>query len=187
MPTPTARTARQPGRDPIDQLLVRVPKLANYLAARLVQIRRSPLRARLVRLQLTRGFAAMARSDVEVVLLFYDPNAEVWMRSMTGVGLSDCYRGHPGIRALYADLDDAFIEWKWTIGSVVDRGDRLAIQTDFAGRGRGSGARTEVANGGTVVRLSPRGLVTWQEWFVEREGWEKAIEALDLAGEGTSA
>ncbi len=127
-----------------------------------------------------RGFAAMGRSDVDAVLLGYESNAEVWMRSMAGVGLSDCYRGHAGIRELYADIDDAFAEWEWTALSVIDGGDRLAIQTDFVGHGRGSGVRTEIRNGGTAIRFSPSGRITWQEWFVEPDGWDKAIAAVGL-------
>ena len=140
----------------------------------------SALRKRLVTLQITRTFAAMARSDVEVVVLGYDPDAEVWMRSMSGVGISDCYRGHDGIRALYADLDAAFADWGWTVRGVVDGGDRLAIRADFVGYGRGSGAETTLNDGGTAVRLSPTGAVVWQEWFAEPDGWNKALEAVSL-------
>ena len=46
-----------------------------------------------------------------------------------------------GVRALYADLDDA----------------------------------------GTAVKLSPRGLVAKQEWFVEPGGWTKALDAAGLS------
>jgi ketosteroid isomerase-like protein len=115
----------------------------------------------------------MARSDVEVLLTVYDPDVEVWMRSMGGVGISDCYHGHAGVHALYADMDDAFEDWWWTIRSVVDGGDRLAVRADFVGHGRGSGAKTELRGGGTAARLSSRGRVVWQEWFVEQDGWMK--------------
>ena len=83
------------------------------------------LRRRLINLQVKRVFAAMARSDVDVVLLSYEPNAEVWMKSMSGVGISDCYRGHDGIRALDADVDEAFDDWRWKIRAMADGVDRL--------------------------------------------------------------
>src|SRR3954452_10112598 len=105
-----------PERDVLDRLLVRVPVLAGSMAG---VVRRvppgSPLRSRLVNLQVKRAFAAMARSDVEVLLSIYEQDVEVWMKSMSGVGISDCYRVHEAIRALYADLDDAFSDWRWTI------------------------------------------------------------------------
>jgi hypothetical protein len=66
------------------------------------------------------------------------------MRSMGGGRITDCYHGHPGVLALYADMDDALEDWWWTIRSVVDGGDRLAVRADFVGYGRGSGAKTEL-------------------------------------------
>ena len=97
------------------------------------------------------------------------------------MGISDCYRGHHGIRALYADLDDAFEDWRWTIRAVVDGGDRVAVRADFVGHGRGSGAETAVLSGGTAVKLSDRGLGVWQEWFAEQDGWTKALAAVGLS------
>ena len=140
----------------------------------------STLRQRLVNIQLKRGFAAMARSDIEVVLLFYEPDAEVWMKTMSGVGISECYRGHEGVRTLYADLDEAFEHWSWTIRAIVDGGDRIAVRGDFVGYGRTSGVKTVLNDGGTAVRLSPRGLVAWQEWFVEADAWTRAMTAAGL-------
>jgi len=177
-----ARTPLEaPERDVLDRLMVRVPALAGW-AVRCV--RRIPpgssLRRRLTKLQAKRAFAAMARSDAEVVLLSYEPDAEVWMKSMSGVGISDCYRGYEGIRTLYADLDEAFEDWGWTLDAVVDGGHCLAVRGDFVGYGRGSGVKTTLKEGGTAVTLSARGLIHWQEWFAEQGGWEKALEAVGL-------
>jgi len=174
--------ASPPTRDAFDALLARCPRLLDWAAAAII---RSPsdsaLRRRLVSLSITRAFDAMARSDLDLVLQRYDPGAEVWMTGMAGVGIGGCYRGHEGIRALYAEVDEAFEEWKWTIRSVVDGGDRLAIRTDFFGVGRGSGIETTVKDGGTAGRFSARGKVIWQEWFVEQSGWQKALEAAGLS------
>ena len=173
-----------PERGALDRLLVRLPALATVIAGSVRRIEPgSALRRRLVNLQLARGFAAMSRSDVDVVLLSYEPDAEVWMRDMAGVGMSDCYFGHEGIRNLYADLDDAFDDWRWTASAVADGGDRIAIGGAFVGYGRTSGVKTALDNGGTAVKLSSRGLVTWQEWFVE-DGWERALAALGLSAQG---
>jgi SnoaL-like protein len=168
-------------RDALDRLLVRLPALAGAASGALSRLQPGwPLRRRLINLQVKRAFAAMARSDVEVLLLSYEPDAEIWMKTMSGVGISDCYRGHEGVRTLYADLDDAFGDWRWTISAVVDGGDRLAVRADFVGYGRGSGAKTTIKNGGTAVRLSSRGIAAWQEWFAEEQGWHKALEAVGL-------
>jgi ketosteroid isomerase-like protein len=177
-------TAQQgaPDRDLLDWLLVRMPPVASLIGAGLNRTRPgSSLRRRLINLLVQRGFAAMARSDIEVVLLLYEPEVELWMRSMARVGVRDSYRGHEGVRALYADLDDAFGDWRWTIRAVVDLGDRLAVQADFVGHGRSSGVETTLKNGGTAVRLSHQGRIVWQEWFVENDGWTKALEAAGLS------
>ena len=139
------------------------------------------LRRKLMALSIRRGFAAMARSDLDLVLQGYEPDVEVWMRGMSGVGIGGCYRGHEGVRVLYADVDGAFEAWSWTIRAVVDGGDRLAIRADFLGVGRGSGVSTTLVDSGTAMRLSERGAVSWQEWFVEQNGWQKALEAAGLS------
>jgi ketosteroid isomerase-like protein len=168
-------------RDLLDRLLVRVPALAGSMSAGLRRLQPgSPLKRRLINRQVKRAFAAMARSDVEVVLLSYEPDAEVWMKTMSGVGMSDCYRGYAGIRTLYADLDEVFGDWAWTARAVVDGGDCLAVRADFVGHGRSSGVRTVVNDGGTAVKLSARGSVVWQEWFAEQDGWKKTLEAVGL-------
>lgn len=169
-------------RDVFDRLVVRVPALGGLIGRGVARLPPgSTARKRLIALQAKRLAAAMARSDVELLLPSYDPVAEVWMRSMAGVGISDCYRGHEGIRALYADLDDAFHAWSWTIRAVADGGDRMAIRGDFVGYGRGSGVETALTGGGTAVRYSARGLIVWQEWFVGQDGWMQALDAVGLS------
>ena len=169
-------------RDPLDRLLVRVPSLVNWMGAALLRMPPgSALRRRLMSLSIKRGFAAMARSDLDLVLQGYEPYAEVWMRGMSGVGIGGCYRGHEGVRAIYNDVDDVFEEWSWTISAVVDGGDRIAIRADFVGLGRGSGVQTTMDDAGTAMRFSARGAITWQEWFVEPNGWPKALEAAGLS------
>jgi hypothetical protein len=172
----------------LDQLLVRVPALVGLMTRRTMRLRApSALRRRLIGLQVKRGFAAMARSDVDVVMLLYEPDADVWMRSMAGVGMSDLYRGREGVRSIYADIDDVFEDWRWTIRAIADGGDRLAIRGDFTGYGRASGVETSVKDGGTALKYSPRGLIAWQEWFAETGGWSKALEAVGLLDQDAHA
>ena len=170
-------------RDALDRLLVRAPFLAGSISRGAQRLKPgSSLRRPLINLLVKRAFSAMARSDVEVILLSYEPDAEVWMRSMSGVGVSDCYRGHDGIRALYADVDEVFREWQWFIRTIADGGDAIAVRADFLGHGRSSGVETTVNDGGMATKLSDRGRVAWQEWFAEQGGWTKAVESVGLRG-----
>ena len=95
----------------------------------------------MIQAQISRGFSAVARSDVDVNVLVYEPDAEIWMHGMDGVGVGGCFRGREGVRALYGEIDAAFEHWSWTIDRLVDVGDRLGLKGDFLGYGRGSGVR----------------------------------------------
>jgi len=123
----------------------------------------------------------MARNDVDVVLLMYEPDIHFQVFGMEGVGLDEHYHGHQDLRRFWAAIDDSFGDWAWTVREVVDGGDRVAIRADLRALGRESGLETNVVNGGTAARLGPNGLVTWQGWFVDRGGWDRALEAVGLA------
>jgi ketosteroid isomerase-like protein len=166
-------------RDLIDSLLLRAPALGTAMSAATVRLKLgSELRRRLIYAQLKRGFRAMARSDMDVNVLIYEPDTVIWMHGMDGVGVGDCFRGREGLRTLYGEIDDAFGQWSWTIDRVVDGGDRIAVRGDFVGYGRGSGAKTELRAGGTVMELSSRGKIARQEWFVEQNGWQRVLETM---------
>ena len=172
----------QAKRDLVDQLLLRAPAVGTAISTGTVRLKLgSPLRRRLIYAQLKRGFAAMARSDLDVNLLVYEPDTELWMHGMDGVGVGGCFRGREGVRALYGEIDDAFERWSWTIDRLVDADGRVAVRGDFVGFGRGSGVKTEVTSGGTVMGLSSRGKITRQEWFVEQNGWQRVLKAAGLS------
>ena len=76
----------QEKRDLLDWLLLRAPAVGTAISAGTVRLKLgSPLRRRLIRAQVKRGFSAMARSDVDVNVLVYEPDTEVWMHGMDGV------------------------------------------------------------------------------------------------------
>ena len=73
---PASTPLGAPERDVLDRLLVRVPALAGLMVRCVRRIQPgSSLRRRLTKLLAKRAFAAMARSDVDVVLLSYEPDA----------------------------------------------------------------------------------------------------------------
>jgi hypothetical protein len=169
----------QEKRDLLDSLLLRAPALGTAISAGTVRLRPgSALRGRLISAQLARGFRAMARSDMDVNVLVYEPDTVISMHGMDGVGVGGRFQGRDGLRALYREIDDAFGDWSWTIDHVIDGGERIALRGDFVGYGRGSGAKTELTSGGTLMELSRRGKIARQEWFVEQNGWERVLEAL---------
>ena len=166
------------GRGPLDHLIVRVPAVSRSISR---GVRRAPpgsaLRRRLIQALVKRTFEAMARSDVDAMLLSYEPDAEIEMNGMGAVGLGGRYHGHDGIRAVTADVDGVFAEWRWEVRELADYGDAVAIRADLIAHGRTSGAPITVRDGATAVRLSQRGLVEWQGWYVDENSWRDAREA----------
>ena len=123
-----------------------------------------------------RGFDAVARSDVDLNVLVYEPNTEVWMHGMLGVGVGGCFRGREGVRALYDEIDSAFEHWSWTIDRLVDAGDRVAVRGDFVAYGRGSGVKVELRAGGTMMELRDGRTIAMKE-FTDRS---EALAAVGL-------
>jgi hypothetical protein len=87
-------------RDLLDSLVLRAPAVGTAMTAGLVRLKLgSPLRGRLMHAAVRRGFSAMARSDVDVNVLLYEPGTEVWMHGMETVGVGGLLsrtRGGPG-------------------------------------------------------------------------------------------
>ncbi len=130
---------------------------------------------------LAAAFAAVNRSDVEPILVAYEPDVEIWTTGMDATGMRDCYRGHDGIREMFAELDGVFSEWGWSVDAVVDGGDRLAVRLNLDTRGRASGATTAIRNAGSAYFLSSRGRVAKQNFYMEAGGWGMALEATGLS------
>ncbi len=89
----------QEKRDLLDSLVLRAPAVGTAFTAGLVRLKLgSPLRRRLMAYAVARGFRAMARSDIDVNVLLYEPDTEVWMHGMDSVGVGGCFRGREGVR-----------------------------------------------------------------------------------------
>src|SRR4051812_46461945 len=154
----TARAMSAEKRDLLDSLVLRAPAVGTAFTAGLVRLKLgSPLRRRLMSYAVKRGFSAMARSDMDVNVLLYEPDTEVWMHGMNSVGVGGCFRGREGVRALIREIDAAFGPWGWTIDRLVDSGDRLAVRGDSVGYGCGRGGKTAPTSRGTGLGRPPGG------------------------------
>ena len=169
------------GRDIFERVWVRLPPLFDLALAGSTRLPpESVLRTRLVRWRTKRQFAAINRRDLDLVVLAFEPDAEVWTSGLDLLGIEDCYRGADGVREYAAEFDEVFSEWSWTFRGVLDGGDRLAIHYDLLGRGRTSAAETRVNGAGIAVRMSKGGKIAWQHFFIQTGGWQKALEAVGL-------
>jgi ketosteroid isomerase-like protein len=174
--------ADRPGvsRPLLDTLFLRVPGLAAGFIAVLRRLRPGSLaRRRLLQWSLRRSYDAYERWDVEFGNLIYEPDVEMVLEGVEGMGLASRYSGHEGWRQYLGDLSDTFEAPRLTVKRLLDGGDRIAFIFEWEARGKASGVRTkvEVASG---VRFGPRGRVTRQalSW---NGTWGQALETAGLS------
>ena len=168
-------------RRPIaDQILLRIPFLADFALARLASLPPgSSLRRRLVSWGLRRAFDAIARKDFDVPVLAYEPDVEIRLGA-AGLGFKNTYEGHQGWLDFADDFFETFVDARITVKGMLDAGDRWVADVGYLGQGEISGAEVEV-NWGMVYYLSPRGKIRRQDVFWAEDGWSQALEAAGLS------
>src|ERR1017187_7165135 len=88
-----------------------------------------------------RGYEAWNRGDLDAVLENFDPNVEWWDR---GDWLDvKVRRGHDGLRGGWAEIAEAFSEFRMEPKEFIDAGDYVVVPIHRVGTGRVSGALIE--------------------------------------------
>jgi ketosteroid isomerase-like protein len=181
MPEENVGATKTAARPIEDQILLRIPFLADFALARIANLPPgTSLRRRLVGWGLRHGFDAVARNDPEVVLLAYERDLEIFPTGASGVGFAEAYRGHQGFRDFASDFNENFVNARIAVKRVLDAGDRWVVDVGYVGRGETSGAEV-AANWGTVYYLSPRGKIRRQHAFWGQDGWSQALKAAGLS------
>ncbi len=139
----------------------------------------SPLRRRILKWFMRRGFDAHERKDVEIAQLTYEPELDLRLSGTEGLGLAERYSGHQGWHDLFGDIYENFVEPRYTVKRVLDGGDRLVFEFEFAAMGKISAAPVTLSVG-TVMFFSPGGKVQRQVLFWQ-DGWRQALEAAGLS------
>jgi ketosteroid isomerase-like protein len=86
------------------------------------------------------------------------------------------YRGHDGIRTLFADNAENFDVWELRYSELHDLGDRVLAIGVLRVRGKGSGLETEVPSAGIATMRGGK-IARWQD-FGDRD---RALEAAGLS------
>jgi ketosteroid isomerase-like protein len=87
-------------------------------------------------------FGAYREAGPEAVFDFLDPDVEWEVRA--ALPDAEVYRGHDGIRRLFARFDEVMADqWYEPRGEPVEVGDRFVVPLRWGGRGRGSGVEFE--------------------------------------------
>jgi ketosteroid isomerase-like protein len=103
-----------------------------------------------------RQMEAFNRRDAESFLAFLPSDCE-WRPFFTGDVEGGVFRGHDGIGAWFAELDELFEDIHAEVLEVRDLEDRVVVLGTLRGRGRGSGALVE-SPVGIVSDLDDQGL-----------------------------
>jgi ketosteroid isomerase-like protein len=128
-------------RTPEELLLVRfrwLSGLSYRLLARLSPTSR--LRKRVLLRAYQIGLAAFNRGDLEVVLLPFQPDAEIHppRELAESLGFQSSYRGPDGYRQSHADWLSAWGEFRFQPQELIDLGDRLLVLGQVRLRGHRS-------------------------------------------------
>jgi ketosteroid isomerase-like protein len=112
---------------------------------------------------LKRAADAYNRRDVDALLDELDPEVE-WHPAMPealmGRGPA-VYRGHRGIRSMFADLYDSFAELHIDLSEIRDLGDRTVAIGRLRTRGKESGAQTESPWAGVAEHKNAKFVRIW--------------------------
>jgi ketosteroid isomerase-like protein len=106
---------------------------------------------------------AWERGDTDAALALYDPDVEAaGLAEAVGTkgGKSDSYRGMEGLRRWMRDFSESFDDFLAQPEEFVDVGDGVVVRVRMSGRGKRSGAPSELVfwnayklRNGRVVRL----------------------------------
>jgi hypothetical protein len=164
-----------------DDILVRLPFLADFAAAAALRLRPgSPLRRRGIKLALRIAWKAISRGDFEPARLAYERDAEVFLFGAEGLGLAGRYTGERGWTEFIGDIFENFDEPRWTTQRVRDAGDRLVAEIGLTASGKVSGAPVGESIA-TVYYLSSGGKIARQDIFWKPDSWNLALEAAGLS------
>jgi ketosteroid isomerase-like protein len=120
-----------------------------------------------------RGYDALNGGDVESALELVDPEIEWQTYVVPGPG-GGIYRGHDGVRELWADVRNIFADYRNDPEQIIDAGDKVVAFICIRGRGARSGAKVE-------ARIAH--VFTFRDGRILRvESFEDREEALGAAG-----
>ena len=109
---------------------------------------------------LRRGLEAFNRSDVEGALEVLDAEVEWYPAVQPMLGERTVYRGHQGVRDMFRNMDEVYLEFRIEDTEFRDLGDRVVATCRIRARGKHSGAESDSPFGylfdfrnGNVVRV----------------------------------
>jgi ketosteroid isomerase-like protein len=167
------------GRHLDERLMLRAPRLSRRLV-KLVQALPpgSPVRRKLVKRLMARGWEAQSRQDDEFLLVVgYDPNVEFNLigDDFRALGFAERYHGHEGYREYLGLWRAEWSDVRYKPEALIDLGDRLVMRVRTTARGASSGA--EVTLSAAHVCWVADGAIVRQDFYWD---WSACVEALGV-------
>jgi ketosteroid isomerase-like protein len=123
-----------------------------------------------------RGYEAISRGDVAAAKTLLHPDCE--LLTLFGGVAGRTYRGHEGIDAWFADMQESWEEVEQTPERFIEvDGERTIAVVRFRGRGRGSGIEIDQRLAGVFTIRGGKG--------IRVETYASLDEALEAAGVGS--
>jgi ketosteroid isomerase-like protein len=119
-----------------------------------------------------RAYEALAREGGEAVLVFLDSQV-VW-EVRPDLPDSDTYRGHEGMRRLFATFDEVLDESWYSPQEFIDAGEQVVVVLRWGGRGKTSGAVFEERDETWVFTVHDGKVIRVKEYASKDEALEAA-------------
>jgi ketosteroid isomerase-like protein len=121
-----------------------------------------------------RAAEAWDRGDLDELLAFYDPEAELDFARYDGWVERSVFRGHAEIRTFLEQWREPFAGYRYEVERYVDAGERVLALCSQSGTGFGS-------TGLAMMRLAQ--LATFRDGLIVRiENYSNRKEALEAVG-----
>jgi ketosteroid isomerase-like protein len=174
------------GRHLDERLALRAPRLYRRLVKLVLSLPPgSPVRRRLVKWLVARGWGAQSRQDDELLLVIgYDPNVELNMigDKFLVLGFAERYHGHEGYREFLRLWRAEWSDVRYKPEALIDFGDRLVMRVTTTARGASSGAEVTLTAG--YALWTADGAVVRQDFYWD---WSACVEALGLSDQAAHA
>jgi ketosteroid isomerase-like protein len=115
------------------------------------------------------GYEAWNRRELDAVLENFDPGVEWWDRGDSFH--ATVRRGHDGLMAGWAEIAEAFSDFRMEPKEFIDVGDYVVVPVHRVGTGRGSGALIE-EDEVHVFRMHEGKTVELREYAEKKEALE---------------
>jgi ketosteroid isomerase-like protein len=118
------------------------------------------------------AYRAVEQGGGEALLEFLDPQVEWEVR--VDLPDSDTYKGHEGMRRLFATFDEVLDRSWYSPQEFIDAGDQVVVALQWGGRGKTSGVAVEERDEAWIFTVRDGKVIRVKEYPSRNEALEAA-------------